>query len=320
LVARAVKRVLEAQYEDAVRTRVDRLYTAFIDLEEAQRSVSFSESGLRGLESLLKLQLNLEKTGQTSAADVARIKTRRDLSASAVLESKAVLQKAKLDLANLLNLSDIEAVELKVSGDLEGTTNQPRRLAPTEEMIRLALSQRPDLKAYRLGLARAHLDWLKVLIEPLNQVVWRRWPGEIVGAGARQERKAPPGNMTALITLPTMVRNRAKLKRASINVEQSRTELAKVERAVVLEVHQARLEYDQARSACDIFRNEVLPKAEQLRDTLFRQFSGGEVTLTDYLSAQQEYNDRIFQAIKASVRLRRSALALNTAVGARIMP
>ncbi len=112
--------------------------------------------------------------------------------------------------------------------------------------------------------------------------------------------------MTVLITLPTMVRNRAKLKRASINVEQSRTELAKVERAVVLEVRKARLEYDQARSACDTFRSEILPNAQQLRDTLFRQFRGGEVPLTDYLSAQQEYNERVFQVIKASVRLRRT--------------
>jgi hypothetical protein len=103
-------------------------------------------------------------------------------------------------------------------------------------------------------------------------------------------------------------------------VEQARTELAKVERAVVLEVRQARLEYDQARSACDTFRSEILPNAQQLRDTLFRQFRGGEVPVTDYLSAEQEYNDRVFQVIKASVRLRRSALALNSAVGARIIP
>ncbi len=160
-MARAVKRVLEAQYEDAVRTRVDSFYTAFMDLEEAQRSLTFAESGLRGLEMLLKMQLELEKTGQTSAADVARIKSRRDLSALAVLESKAALQKAKLDLANLLVLSDAEAAELKVSGDLEAMINQPRNPSPIEELIRLALSQRPDLKAYRLGLARAHLEWLR---------------------------------------------------------------------------------------------------------------------------------------------------------------
>ena len=320
LVARAAKRVLEAQYEDAVRTRVDRLYTAFMDLEEAQRSVSFSESGLDALETLLKLQQDLEKTGQTSAADVARIKTRRALSTSAVLESKAALQKAKLQVSNLLNLSDTEAAELKARGDLEATINQPRNLSPTEELIRLALNQRPDLKAYRLGLVRAHLEWLRALIEPLNQVAWRRWPGEMIEAGARQVRKAPPGNMTVLFTLPTMIRNKAKLKRESINVEQSGTELAKVERAVVLEVRRARLEFDQARSACDTFRSEILPNALQLRNTLSRQFREGEVPLTDYLSAQQEYNDSVLQVIKASVRLRRSALALNTAVGARVMP
>jgi cobalt-zinc-cadmium efflux system outer membrane protein len=207
-----------------------------------------------------------------------------------------------------------------VSGDREAMISRPRDAAPTEELIQLALNQRPDLKAYRLGVARAQLEWLQALIEPLNQVAWRRWPDAMAGAGARQQGKAPPGKMTALISLPTTVRNKAKLKRALINVQQARTELAKVEHEVVLDVRRARLEYDQARSNCDRFRNDILPNTKQLRDTLFRQFRGGEVPLTEYLSAQQEYNDRVLQTVKASVRLRRSALALNTAVGARIMP
>ena len=70
-VARAVKRVCEMQYEDAVRIRLDNLYTVFADVDEAHRSVSFNESRLRALDALLKVQRTSEETGQSSAADVA---------------------------------------------------------------------------------------------------------------------------------------------------------------------------------------------------------------------------------------------------------
>jgi outer membrane protein, heavy metal efflux system len=320
LMARAVKRVLEAQYQDAMRTRVDNLYTAFVDLDVAQRSVRFNEAGLNGQEMLLKLLMDQHKTGQVSEAEVARIKIQRELAASAAAESKTALEKAKLNLANLLNLPDAEVAELRVNVDLDRTKSQPRDLPPIEELVRMALNQRPDLKAYRLGVERAQLDWLKALIEPLNEVAWRPWADPKTDAGIRRPGPGPPGSMTALITLPTTVHNRGKLKRTAINVEQARTELAKVERTVVLEVRQARLEYDQSRSTCDRFQNEIVPNARIIRDNLFRQWRSGEVPSTDYLAGQQEYNDRIFQVLKAGIRLRRSALALNTAVGERIMP
>jgi outer membrane protein, heavy metal efflux system len=320
LVARTVKRVLEAQYEDAVRNRVDTFYTAFTDLDAAQRSVKFNEVELNGLDKLLEMQEALHKSGQTPAADFIRTKTARESGASAVAESKTALQKAKLKLANLLNLSDAEAAQLKVIADLDGPNERPRDPSPAEELIRIALAHRPDLNAYRLGVARAQLERLKALIEPLNQVTWRAWPYAMAGAGIRQQGPAAPGNMATLISLPTTVLNRGKIKRATINVEQSRTELAKVEREVILEVRQARLEYDQARSTLDRFQNEIVPGTGRIRDTLFRQFTSGEAPLTNYLTSQKEYSERISQFLEVRERVRRSALALNTAVGARIMP
>jgi outer membrane protein, heavy metal efflux system len=319
-VARAVKRVLEAQYQDAVRTRVDNVYTAVVDLDAAQKSVSFNEVGLRGLETLLKLQMGLQKTGQISDAEVVKIKNHRESGAIAVAESKTALQKAKLKLANLLNLKDAEGAQLKVIVDMDGTTSRPRNPPPIEELIRMALNQRPDLKAYRLGVERAQLDWLKAVIEPLNQIALRPWPDPKNGAGNRQLGQGLPGSMTSLITLPTTVHNRGKLKRAAINAEQARTELTRVERAVVLEVRQARLEYDQSRSTCDRLQNEILPNTQIIRDNSHRQYLGGQVPLTDYLAGQQEYNDRVLQYVNAQVRLRRSALALDTAVGERVIP
>ena len=72
--------------------------------------------------------------------------------------------------------------------------------------------------------------------------------------------------MTAIVTLPTAIRNRGVLKRAAINVAQTRTELAKLERDVVLDVRKARMDYEHDRSTLDRFRQEILPEARKALD------------------------------------------------------
>ena len=63
LSARTCKQILEAQYQDAVRTRLDNLYGAFVDVEAAQRAIQCDEVGLRGHERLLQVVQTLEKSG-----------------------------------------------------------------------------------------------------------------------------------------------------------------------------------------------------------------------------------------------------------------
>jgi len=319
LVARAAKRVLEAQYQDAVRTRVDDLSTAFVDVQAAQMSVSFAEVALRGLERLLQVAQSLQKAAQVSNVDVASSKTECELGASSLEEAKTALHKAKLVLANLLNLPDAEVDRLKVRFDLESSTFRSPAAPSVEELIRIALTHRPDLHAYRLGLHRAQLDWLKALVEPLNQITVCPLPERLELVAMRQQGNAFAGSLSVLVSLPTTIRNRGALDRATINVGQTRTEVVRIERKVILEVRQARLDYEQSRATVDRFRKEIMPNARATRDNRFRQFTAGEGPLADYLESQRKYNDRALQYRNTLIRHRRSMLTLNTAVGERMM-
>lgn len=123
-----------------------------------------------------------------------------------------------------------------------------------------------------------------------------------------------------VVTLPTAVRNRGALKRAAINIGQTRTELAHVEREVVLDVRKVRLDYEQSRSAVERFRHEILPQAQTERERSHNLFQEGEKPLTALLEAQKQFNEIVAQYLEATIRLRRSTLALNMAVGATIFP
>ena len=61
-------------------------------------------------------------------------------------------------------------------------------------------------------------------------------------------------------------------------------------------------------------------KAARVRDDAMQLFSRGGSRIVDYLNAQREYNDVVREYRDLLVRHRRSMLALNTALGLRILP
>jgi cobalt-zinc-cadmium efflux system outer membrane protein len=319
LVARAAKRVIEAQYQDTVRTRIDSLYTEFVDVQAAQMSVGYAELALRGMDNLLEKAQELQKRGQLTEGPVGSAQIDREIGAAALAEAKITLRRAKLVLANLLNIPDAEADQLKSRLDLEGLRDRAPA-PPVEELIRIALSRRPDVRAFRLGLYSAQVGWLKALVEPLSQITVRSGQEGANLAGPKQGGNAAASNLWAIITLPTTVRNQGALQRAAINVTQTRTELTNIEHKVILAVRLARLDYEVSCTTFDRFRNEIIPNTRSRRDNSFRQWQEGEASLKDHLEAQSKYNDAVGQFTDAALRLRRAMLALNTAVGERIMP
>jgi cobalt-zinc-cadmium efflux system outer membrane protein len=314
LVARTIERAREAQYQDAVRLRVDELYTAYLDVDEAQVWERYGKAALQGSERLLQFTRDMQKSGIISQGDGMRVHTEHEIAALKVAETATALRKARLVLASMLGLPDATVDQLRLHDDQADSNTAPPDAPPTEELLRSAVIHRPDLRAHRLGLLRALLDWLKALIEPLDQIRLDLWPDrpDLVRPG--HDGNAAPRGISAVVTLPTAVRNRAMLKRATINVRQTKTELARVERQVGLDVRTASFDYRQARSAARS-RREALDHARTLRDSEFKQYQKGEVSSATFLEAQRKYNDVLTLYLKETIRLGRSKLLLKTAVG-----
>ena len=122
------------------------------------------------------------------------------------------------------------------------------------------------------------------------------------------------------VPMPLYNRNQGNIQRARINVSQTQTQRTALELRVCTEVRQAEREYAMTRSAVAEIEQVILPGARQVRDETLRRYNQGEAALVDYLIAQREYNDIVRQYRDTQVRHRRSMLALNTAVGQRILP
>ncbi len=316
-VASQAKHVIEAQYQDAVRQQIDNLYTAYVDVLSARDTLRFSQSSVSGLEGVLKATQDQQKQGMNTSADVRRVKIQRDNAQLGVADAEESLRRSKRTLALLLGIpvDSIDGLELR--GSMRDTYAPP---PPPEELIQMALGARPDVVAYRLGIRRAEAE-VTLAYRNRYQDIYVLYQPYTFQDNQPLGLKSPTSwALGVTVPLPLYNRNQGNIQRAKLNVTQTQTELAALERQVATQVLIAEKEYQVTRAAVQRIEGEMLPDAKVVLDDTLRLFRGGELTVIFYLTAQREYNDIVRQYRDTLARHRRSMLGLNTAIGCRILP
>jgi cobalt-zinc-cadmium efflux system outer membrane protein len=317
MVAARAKRVTEAQLQDAIRTQIDNLYTAYVDVVAAGLTVRFSETYLRGIERLYELTQDLRLKGQATDADVQSVRTHVEQAKVQIREARQAQAKTLRSLGLLLNVDPVQADAVKLRSLIYSTDALP---IDQNELLSVGMLARPDLNSYRYGLDRAHADVRSALAERYSDVYLLYQPYTFQNNNFLGVRSAYSWAVGVTVALPVFNRNQGNIVRAKLNADQSKIELASQERQVVYDVSEAVREFELSRNAVVDTRDQVLPAAKIVRDTARRRWQGGETGLSDFLDAQKSYNEVVRDYRDALVRHRRAMLDLNTAVGSRILP
>jgi cobalt-zinc-cadmium efflux system outer membrane protein len=316
-VANRAHRVLEAQYQDAVRIEIDNLYTAWVDVLAARETIRYARTSVAGLaEVLRKTQAQLQQQIVTEA-DVDRVKNQHDAAELGLADAEDAFRDALRTLGGLFNVAPGPAESLVLRGTIHDRAPPPASL---DELTALALTVRPDLMAYRLGIARAEADVKLARAQRFSDVYLLYQPYTAYNPAPSNRPTINSWAIGATVPLPVYNRNQGNILRAQINVDQVKTELASREAGAAREVARAAHEYTLTRAAVARVERDLLPAARRVRDTTIRQFELGEIDAIAYLAAERDYNDVVRQYRETVIRHRRSMLRLNTAVGQRILP
>ncbi|HMB04749.1 MAG TPA: TolC family protein [Isosphaeraceae bacterium] len=315
-VASQAKRVIEAQFQDAVRLQIENLYTAYVDVLAARETVRFARTSLTGLGKLLQLAETQREKEFSTTAEVNRVKILRDAAEIGVQESESALRQARRTLAVLLRVPPAQADALELRGTIRDVSPPP---PPEEGLIRVALASRPDLVAYRLGVGRAAAEVRLAHANRLSDVYVLYQPFTSQDNPAPQ-RDATSWALGVTVPLPIYNRNQGNIRRARVNVDQTRTELAALEEQVVSDVRKAREQYVVSRASVERIERDLLPASRQVLSNAAELYQSGQENLAFYLNAQRDYNEIVRQYRDTLVRHRRNMLNLNTVVGERILP
>jgi cobalt-zinc-cadmium efflux system outer membrane protein len=317
LVATRAERVLEAQYQEAVRQRIDDVYDAFVKALYTRQTVWYARKSVGGLRDLATRSERLFRAGQLPRLEYIRVKNQLRTSELSLAAAESDDRKARIDLGTLMNLPVDEGARMKISGKIRVHAPTP---PPFEELRSLALAERPDVATFRLGIQRANADVRLARANAYSDIYVLWQPYTFQDNSPYGVKSATSWALGVTVPLPIYNRNQGGIERARINVHQAHLELADAERQAQVDVAEALQEYEITRRQVKELEDEIIPEARQSLNESARLMTEGAQSMLDYISALLEFNQIAKQYLDTVVRYRRSMLSINTVVGKRIMP
>lgn len=321
LVAYRAKRVLQAQFQDAVRLQLDNLYTEFVDVLASRETVREARKSVDDLEREPAAPRPGSRSGRAGAPPATdedlRLEVQREAAEVELTEAEELNRADLRTLGVLLKMTPAEVERLQVRGSLHDTAPPP---ASADDLVRLALVSRPDLVAYRLGLGRAEAEVKLALANRYPDLFVLYQPYTFQNDAPLRRASAHSWGMGVAVPLPLFNRNQGNIQRAQLNVAQTQAELTALEDQVAFEVRQAERLYTVTRSAVERIERSLLPKARHEHDRVQRLFLAGQASEFAFLTAERDFDQVARQYRDALVRHRRSMLKLNTATGQRVLP
>ncbi|HWE35960.1 MAG TPA: TolC family protein, partial [Isosphaeraceae bacterium] len=312
------KNVLEAQFQDAVRLAIDNLYTAYVDVLAARETVAFTVASLKGYDELIRGTQEMILGADKTSADFYKLRGQRELTRVSLVDAEATLRRAKRTLGALLAIPPEQAERIELRGSLRDATG----LVPDRDgLVRLALEARPDLAANRVGIGLAQAN---VRLQKANRYsdIYLLYQPYTFQNNAPLGLKSPTSWALGLtVPLPIVNRNQGNIRRAELNVTQTKVERDSMTLRVATEVRQAIQEYELTSLAVRDVARGVIPDVKRAYESIKLQHAVREdVDILMVLTARQEYNDAVRRYRDFQVRHRRAMLSLNTAVGRRVLP
>jgi outer membrane protein, heavy metal efflux system len=314
--SRALK-VMEAQYQNEVRLAIQNLYIAYVDVLAARENVRYLQTSIVGLDDVLRTYEALKKEKNAYSADVDQARADRETAAVALLDAEEAVRQRKRVLGELLNLPLDQSERIELRGTIGDLAPPP---PPEQELMQLAISSRPDVAAFRLGIvaAEANLGLQRANRFQDAYLLYQPYTYQNNAPYLRQSGTSWAWGIT--VPLPVYNRNQGNIERAKINIQQTEVQLSYQERRVALEVQQAINEYRVSGQIVGHIRQQVMPPLERAFKDRGRLFQEGEVARVAFLDARRKYNEMAKAYLDALVRHRRSMLLVNTVVGQRVLP
>jgi outer membrane protein, heavy metal efflux system len=316
LRAESANQALETQklaYQDKTRLMRLEVERAFYRTILAKSNLETSKSILDQVERTISLNRVRFQQGDISALDMNRIEVEKLKFQDDLFQAELALRDAKSSLLALLNAPDLSR-DVDVIGTLPVDYQNPEPglppWAPLDELIRIAVKQRPDLAARLQEKRRADTETL------LQRAI--RSPNITVGGGYK--RNLTENSVVFGVTIPLKIfsRNEGEIIRADAEQMRSLNLVAALQKDVQLDVQKAHNAAEINRRRVEYIKTQQLKRVEEVSQVTLQSYNLGGSTLIDYLDAQRTYRDalRIYNQALFDERISLYELSSSIALGA----
>jgi outer membrane protein, heavy metal efflux system len=297
-----------SELADQERNLLFDLRNSFIQVLQQKAVVAVARASLEFYDRLLEVSRNRFNAGDIAQVDLDRLEIQRVQFATDVQTALVNLRTAKIQLLALLN--DRTPVEQL---DVAGKFDFNEVITPLEELRRMALDSRPDLRAAVAGVEKAKTDYrLAVANGSTDPVVG--WDvahdpdfHTYVGVG---------------VTIPLRVfdRNQGEKARTQLDIHRNERLVDAARAQVFSDVDSAYAALESNLILLRPYKTRYLDQAVRVRETISYSYQHGGASLLDFFQAQQDYRIIQLSYLDLVGSYLSAANQLNLAVGREVIP
>jgi cobalt-zinc-cadmium efflux system outer membrane protein len=300
--ARAGYDAAVARLEDAHRTLDLAVTKAYLAALLAETNVSILRASAGSLRKEAAIADTRLKAGDISAADKSQIDIAADRLELDATTAETAAASARIALEVLLGVKDAQGTWAP------GDTLEALASLPFTRQEGAPGASRPDLVAAQAALRKAEAD-LKLqkamrIPDPTLMVMYEHEPPDTpntIGLGLS-------------FPVPLWNRNRGAIQAATASRDSAALQVEKTRAGIAAEVTTASLTYADASARLRRQRDEIQPKAAQIKNSIEFAFQRGGASLLDLLLAERNDNDIRQATAQAMADAANAAAALKAAL------
>ncbi len=305
--------VAEFSHTDLQRTMLFTLRSAFISTLQAKAVLQLAKDDLDYWDHVLKISRDRLEAGDIAEIDFERLDLQRVQYESELQTAEVNLRTSKIQLLTLLN--DRTPID---QFDVTGPYDFADQLQTLDEVRRIALDSRPDLKAAVESVDKAKTDHQLAIANGSTDPTfggWWTWNASTNNVYGRETLGFSVG-----IPLRIFDRNQGEKLRTQLDITRNEKLRDATEAQVLSDVDSGYATLNSTLILLRPYKAKYRQESVHVRDTVFFAYQNGGASLLDFLSAESDYRSVQLNYMNLVGSYLTAAAQLNMAVGREVVP
>jgi cobalt-zinc-cadmium efflux system outer membrane protein len=305
--------IAESSHLDLERTLLFNLRSAFVSTLQAKAVLQLAKDNLAYYDQVLDISRSRFGAGDIARIDLDRLELQRVQYESDLQAAEENLETAKIQLLTLLN----DRTPIK-QFDVTGPFDFNDQLLPQDEVRKIALDTRPDLKAAVEAVDKAQTDHKLAVANGSTDPTLSAWYTH------NSSNNNPFGintlGVSVAIPLRIFDRNQGEKLRTQLDITRNERLRDAAEAAVLSDVDSGYATLESNLILLRPYKAKYLQMSVRVRDTITFSYQHGGASLLDFLNAQAEYRSVQLNYMNLVGTYLTAAAQLNMAVGREVIP
>lgn len=310
--ARVGTLIAESNHAELERTELFSLRSAFVSTLQAKAVLQLAQDNLAYYDHVLGVSRDRFNAGDLAQVDLDRLELQRVQYESDLQTANVNLRTAKIQLLTLLN--DRTPLE---QFDVTGPFDFKDQLMSQEELRKIALDTRPDLRAAVQAVEKAQADHKLAVANGSTDPTFGTWYTH----NGSFNNPAALNTLGVSVNVPLRIfdRNQGEKLRTQLDVARNQKLRDAAEAQVLSDIDSGYATLDSTLQLLRPYKARYLEQSIRVRDTILFSYQHGGASLLDFLSAESEYRNVQLSYVNLVAAYLTAAAQMNLAVGREVL-